>query len=101
MIRKLIAGFIALALHAAAVAPIASADMSAVADPGMIEIIRSEESEVPGYYHTKYVFWHPSCQTSMPVDHYGAAIDANDAEMLKQELKYCKEKPDGESDSED
>ena len=71
----------------------------AMSDEGVIEVVGKYESDVPGYFHQKYVYWHESCPGGKPVDYYGPAIDPNDANLLKNELRLCKEIPDGESGS--
>src|SRR5438132_14271397 len=56
---------------------------------GSITVLSSEESEIPGYFHQKYVYNHPDCLGSVPVDYYGPAIDITDVNVLAKEQKMC------------
>jgi len=62
-------------------------DSHAMSEYGVIEMVSQEESSVPGYFHQKYVYWHESCPEGKPVDYYGPAIDPNDMNLLKSELR--------------
>lgn len=56
---------------------------------GSIIMLSKQESEIPGYFHQKYVYNHPDCLGSVPVDFYGPAIDTEDVKVLAFERKMC------------
>jgi len=69
---------------------------------GTIVVISKEETGVPGYFHQKYVFSHPDCEGSVPVDFYGPEVNPNDPQIIASEQKMCAENRwfgDGSGDS--
>jgi hypothetical protein len=62
-------------------------DTSAIAD-GSIVLISKEETDVPGYVHTKYAYVDRFCGVQL-VDHYGAPVDPNDSELKLAESRMC------------
>ena len=56
---------------------------------GSITMISKEETGIPGYFHQKYVFDHPDCLGSEPVDYYGPAIDPSDENVVARERQFC------------
>lgn len=56
---------------------------------GSIVMMSKQESEIPGYFHQKYVFSHPDCLGSVPVDYYGPEITTNDPRVLAEEQRIC------------
>jgi hypothetical protein len=48
-----------------------------------IVVLSKEESDVPGYVHQKYAFVSQACPGGFQIiDHHGAPIDPNDADLL-------------------
>ena len=64
-------------------------DASAIAN-GSIVLIRAEESDTPGYVHTKYAYVDQLCGVQL-VDRYGAPVDPRDKELIKFEQRMCTE----------
>jgi hypothetical protein len=62
-------------------------DTSTIAD-GSIVLISKEESDVPGYVHTKYAYVDRLCGVQL-VDYYGAPVDPNDKELRQAEKRMC------------
>lgn len=89
-------------LQAAVFEPASIEDTPANSADGFIQVVNKQETDIPGYFHQKYVFWHQGCVGgSNPVDFYGPPIDPTDVNLLKNELRLCKENPDGGSDNSD
>jgi hypothetical protein len=76
-------------------------DMIATAPNESIVILEEEETDIPGYVHTRYAFVDRACGT-MLVDRYGPSIDPNDKAQKQEEERRCQEiapgRPDGDSD---
>jgi hypothetical protein len=64
-------------------------DASAVAN-GSIILISAEETDTPGYVHTKYAYVDRLCGVQL-VDRYGAPVDPGDKELLESEQRMCTE----------
>jgi len=60
-------------------------DASAIAN-GSIVLIRAEESDTPGYVHTKYAYVDQLCGVQL-VDRYGAPVDPRNKELIKFEQR--------------
>lgn len=63
----------------------------------MIQVLATEESEIPGYVHQKYIVRCGTINGDNLVDHYGPAITADDPELIQKELRFCREDRDGGS----
>ena len=81
----LIGGALALACLSSA----SYADSVGNSSHGTIVVISKEETGVPEYFHQKYVFSHPDCEGSVPVDFYGPEINPNDTQVLAAEQRMC------------
>ena len=57
---------------------------------GSIVILNAEETGLPGYVHTQYVFLDRNCEAVL-VDRYGSAVDPNDKELKQFEKRMCTE----------
>jgi hypothetical protein len=64
-------------------------DASAFAN-GSIIIISAEETDTPGYFHTKYAYVDRLCGVQL-VDRYGAPVDPRDKELMLVEQRMCTE----------
>jgi len=56
-----------------------------------IVVISKEETEIPEYFHQKYVFNHPDCLGAVTIDVYGPEINPNDPRVIETEQKMCAE----------
>jgi hypothetical protein len=56
---------------------------------GTIVVLSKEETEVPEYFHQKYVFNHPDCLGAVTVDYYGPEINPNDTQLIAAEQRMC------------
>jgi hypothetical protein len=72
-------------------------DKIATAPNESIVILEEEETEIPGYVHTRYAFVDRDCGPMM-VDRYGSAIDPNDKALKQEEERRCQEVAPGRSD---
>jgi hypothetical protein len=81
----LIGGALALACLSSA----SYADSVGNSSHGTIVVISKEETGIPEYFHQKYVFNHPDCEGSVPVDFYGPEINPNDSQVLAAEQRMC------------
>jgi hypothetical protein len=82
-------GFIGGALALICMSAASYADSVPESHFGSIVMLSNEESEIPGYFHQKYVYNHPDCLGSVAVDYYGPAIDITDVNVLAKEQKMC------------
>jgi hypothetical protein len=64
-------------------------DASAVAN-GSIILISKEETDMPGYVHTKYAYIDRLCGVQL-VHRYGTPVDPNDKELIQTEQRMCME----------
>jgi hypothetical protein len=64
-------------------------DASAIAN-GSIVLIRAEESDMPGYVHTKYAYVDQRCGVQL-VDRYGGPVDPRNKELIQFEQRMCTE----------
>ena len=95
----LIGGALALACLSGASYADSVADSSSA---GSIVVMSKQETGIEGYFHQKYVFNHPDCLGSVPVDYYGPEINPNDTHILEAEQKICAQNRwfgDGSGDS--
>ena len=58
---------------------------------GSIVVISKEESDNPGYAHTKYAFVDQACAGARVVDYYGPPVDLNDKDLQQVEQRMCTE----------
>jgi hypothetical protein len=63
----------------------------------MIQVLATEESEIPGYVHQKYIVRCGAINGDNLVDHYGPAISVDDPELIQKELRFCRDDRDGDS----
>jgi hypothetical protein len=66
---------------------------------GSIVVIKTEETDSPGYVHTQYVFIDQSCGAVL-VDHYGPPINPDDKELKRVEQQMCTELANNSGDGE-
>lgn len=57
---------------------------------GSIVVIKTEESDSPGYVHTQYAFVDQTCGAVL-VDHYGPPVNPDDKELKRVEQRICTE----------
>lgn len=62
-------------------------DPSALPDRSIV-ILKTEESDAPGYMHTKFALVDHRCGAVL-VDHYGPPVKENDKEMKQAEQRMC------------
>ena len=66
---------------------------------GSIVIVKTEETDSPGYVHTQYAFIDQSCGPVL-VDHYGPPVNPDDKELKRVEQQMCTENALNSSDGE-
>ena len=81
----LIGGALVLACSSSA----SFADSAGNSSAGTIVVISKQETEIPEYFHQKYVFNHPDCLGAVTVDYYGPEINPNDTQLIAAEQKMC------------
>ena len=57
---------------------------------GSIVILKTEESDAPGYMHTKYAMFDHRCGAVL-VDRYGAPVESDDKDLKQVEQRMCTE----------
>jgi hypothetical protein len=57
---------------------------------GSIVILKTEETDAPGYMHTKYALVDHLCGAVL-VDHYGPPVNSDDKELKQAEQRMCME----------
>lgn len=55
---------------------------------GSIVILKQEQTETPGYFHTWYALIDHDCGALL-VDRYGPAVDPNDRKLKRDEQRFC------------